>query len=42
MMGFGLPDDNLHGPNEKFSLLCFRQGIKTTIHFYEQLGTLKK
>jgi acetylornithine deacetylase/succinyl-diaminopimelate desuccinylase-like protein len=38
MMGFGLQDDNLHGPNEKFSLECFKRGMKTAIHFYEDIG----
>lgn len=41
LMGFGLPDDNLHAPNEKFSLTCFEQGIKTMISFYQQIGTLR-
>ena len=27
MMGFGLPDDNLHAPNEKFHLPNFYRGI---------------
>ncbi len=34
-MGFGLPDDNLHAPNEKFTLECFRRGMKTAIKFDE-------
>lgn len=38
LMGFGLPDDNAHGPNEKFSLDCFQRGIKTVIKFYEDIG----
>ncbi len=38
MMGFGLPDDNLHAPNEKFSLGNFYKGIDTAIHFYDILG----
>jgi acetylornithine deacetylase/succinyl-diaminopimelate desuccinylase-like protein len=35
LMGFGLPDDNLHAPNEKFSLANFYRGIATSIHFLE-------
>ena len=33
MLGFGLPDDNLHAPNEKFYLPNFFRGIETYIHF---------
>ena len=35
--GFGLPDDNLHAPNEKFSLAQFYGGILTSIHFLNAL-----
>jgi acetylornithine deacetylase/succinyl-diaminopimelate desuccinylase-like protein len=35
MMGFGLPDDNLHAPNEKFHLPNFYRGIETAIHYYD-------
>jgi acetylornithine deacetylase/succinyl-diaminopimelate desuccinylase-like protein len=38
MMGFGLPDDNLHAPNEKFHLANFSRGIETIITFFEELG----
>jgi acetylornithine deacetylase/succinyl-diaminopimelate desuccinylase-like protein len=31
MFGFGLPDDNLHAPNEKFHLPNFYKGIDTVI-----------
>lgn len=37
MMGFGLPDDNAHAPNEKLSLDCFYRGIETVIHYFEAL-----
>ncbi len=39
MMGFGLPDDNLHAPNEKFSLDNFYRGINTSIHFMRGLAS---
>ena len=42
LMGFGLPDDNLHAPDEKLSLECFRRGIKTAIKFYEELRALPR
>ncbi|HBY95735.1 MAG TPA: dipeptidase [Chloroflexi bacterium] len=38
MLGFGLPDDNLHSPNEKFNLQNFRRGVATVIHFLTSLG----
>ncbi|HZU14049.1 MAG TPA: dipeptidase [Chloroflexota bacterium] len=39
LMGWGLPDDNLHAPNEKFSLENFYNGINATIRFWERLGS---
>ncbi len=33
LMGFGLPDDNLHAPNEKFHLANFHAGIDSIIRF---------
>ena len=36
MMGFGLPDDNLHAPNEKFHLKNFELGIISLIRFLEE------
>lgn len=38
MMGFGLPDDNLHAPNEKFHLPNFHRGIESIIRFFEKVG----
>lgn len=38
MMGFGLPDDNLHAPNEKFHLANFYRGIESVIVFFEELA----
>jgi acetylornithine deacetylase/succinyl-diaminopimelate desuccinylase-like protein len=38
MMGFGLPDDNAHAPNEKFHLPTFYRGIETLIYYYAELG----
>lgn len=33
LMGFALPDDNMHAPNEKFHLPNFYRGIATSIWF---------
>ena len=38
LMGFGLPDDRLHSPNEKFSVENFHKGIRTSIYFLDGLG----
>jgi len=38
LMGFGLPDDNLHAPNEKFYLPNFYRGIRTSIAFLDEMA----
>jgi acetylornithine deacetylase/succinyl-diaminopimelate desuccinylase-like protein len=38
MMGFGLPDDNLHAPNEKLHLPNFYRGIEAVARFLDLLG----
>lgn len=38
MMGFGLPDDNIHAPNEKFNIRNFELGIDSLIRFLEEAG----
>ncbi len=37
LMGFGLPDDNLHAPNEKLHLPNFYRGIEAVARFLERL-----
>jgi acetylornithine deacetylase/succinyl-diaminopimelate desuccinylase-like protein len=37
LTGFGLPDDNVHGPNEKLHLPTWYKGIDATIHFFYNL-----
>ena len=36
LMGLGLPDDNLHSPNEKLHLPNFYRGIQASIHFLDE------
>ncbi len=36
-IGFGLPSDNMHGPNEKIHLPTFYKGIEALIHFFFNL-----
>ncbi|MGC8624090.1 MAG: dipeptidase [Phycisphaerae bacterium] len=38
LLGFGLPDDNLHAPNEKFDIACFYAGIRTAAALYDRLA----
>ena len=38
LTGFGLPDDNLHSPNEKLHLPTWFRGIDTFIHFFYNLA----
>jgi acetylornithine deacetylase/succinyl-diaminopimelate desuccinylase-like protein len=38
--GFGLPTDNVHGPNEKLHLPTWYKGIDTLINFIFNLGDL--
>lgn len=38
LMGFGLPDDGLHSPNEKFNVGNYYTGIRTIARFLERYG----
>jgi len=38
LMGFGLPDDGLHSPNEKYCIRNYFDGIRTLAHFFEEYG----
>ncbi len=38
LMGFGLPDDNLHAPNEKFHLANFHRGIEAIVRLLGGVG----
>ncbi len=38
LMGFGLPDDGLHSPNEKFNIENYFAGIVTIANFLERYG----
>lgn len=40
LMGFGLPSDNLHAPNERFYLPNFYRGIETSIRFLAEYSRL--
>jgi acetylornithine deacetylase/succinyl-diaminopimelate desuccinylase-like protein len=38
LMGFGLPDDNLHAPNEKLHLPNYYKGIDAYIRFFQEMA----
>jgi acetylornithine deacetylase/succinyl-diaminopimelate desuccinylase-like protein len=42
LVGFGLDDDRVHSPNEKFDLDCFRKGTRTAAALYDRLAGLQK
>jgi len=40
LIGFGLPDENAHAPDEHIALENYFGGIKAIAHFYSDLATL--
>lgn len=38
LIGYGLPDDGLHSPNEKFSLNQFYKGIECNLRLYQKIA----
>jgi acetylornithine deacetylase/succinyl-diaminopimelate desuccinylase-like protein len=38
LMGFGLDDDQVHAPNEKFSLSSYHGGTRSVAYLYEELA----
>lgn len=41
MIGFGLPDDGTHAPNEKFYIPNFYRGIETVIHYLQLFAHIR-
>ena len=41
LIGFGLDDDNVHAPNEKFELTCLRNGIRSHAAILEAFARLE-
>ena len=42
LVGFGLPDDRIHSPNEKFDLDALHGGARTAAALYDELSRLGK
>ena len=42
LVGFGLDDDRVHSPNEKFELICFRRGIETHAAMLARIAALAR
>lgn len=42
MMGYGLDDDGLHSPNERYSVEMFHRGIETAIVYLDELAQLPR
>lgn len=40
LMGYGLPDDRLHSPNEKFNISHFYNGIRTSVRLIDRIGAV--
>ncbi|HUL57796.1 MAG TPA: dipeptidase [Anaeromyxobacteraceae bacterium] len=38
LMGFGLPDENSHAPNERLDLENYEKGILSAVYLYEELA----
>jgi len=42
MIGYGLPEDNIHAPNESLDMDLFWKGITINVEFYKEIALVKK
>jgi len=40
LMGFGMPNENAHAPNERFSLIHYQKGIITSVYFMDEISKM--
>ena len=40
LLGFGLPDENAHAPNERLNLENYQKGILSVAYFYHAVGEI--
>ena len=38
LLGLGLPNDNIHSPNEKVSLTALKKGMEMSAHLWQELA----
>jgi len=41
LLGFGLPDENAHAPNERLNLENFQKGIVSLAYYYDEVSRLR-
>jgi acetylornithine deacetylase/succinyl-diaminopimelate desuccinylase-like protein len=42
LTGFGLPDDNIHGPDEHLHLPTWYTGMQALVHFFYEAAAKSK
>ena len=42
LLGFGLPDDNTHSPNEKFNLNDFYRGTRAMAFLFDEISKISR
>lgn len=38
LLGVGLPDDQIHAPNERFDLDQYAKGVRTIVHLWDEMA----
>ncbi|HKZ53623.1 MAG TPA: hypothetical protein VJ085_10140, partial [Candidatus Acidoferrales bacterium] len=40
LLGYGLPDENAHAPNERLNLENFEKGILSLAYYYDEVSRI--